>query len=342
MSWQEGEGYDPADEVDGRTQSPTAENDYLSAAADWLVKAEEERDKLADAVLQEGGPEYIPRGGGYVLLYESAARLAELNIRMATACGAYQDRQPRVEMKTGWLTDAVGDTMARVSETLKADVEAHQAETLRPGIDPEPPEDGALWTDDGEYFAFAVFPLEREIQRWLIIKSYTQALKWHNDYPNNFITADTWEGLDGKIGYADDAPLRRPTAAERVAFYGPEPDPTAAIMETHERTTEPEPEEMYSEGAARALERCSKSAEASGKTRTAQWLYACAAASRRGIVDWPPAPAYKGTVVHLDDLEPDLQSLGGEALRKLYESVKRERTRRWYTSPGGAAQWREG
>lgn len=226
MSWQEGDGPDPADEVDGSTNplADYAEGAYLSAAAAWLVKVERARTP------------YLKAADNSFTEFTTADRLAELNIAMATACGAYQDRQPRVEVKQpDWLAPAQpyrlaktpDEVAAEIREHVQAYVEAHQAETLRPGIDPEPPEDGALWTADGEYFAFAAFPLEREIQRWLIIRRYTEALRWHNDYPNNFITADTWEGLDGKIGYADDAPLRRPTAAERAAFYGPEPDPTA-------------------------------------------------------------------------------------------------------------------
>lgn len=214
------------EEVDGSTNplAAYAEEAYLSAAGAWLVRAEEEREKLSDAVLAEGGRDYIPRGGGYVLLFESAARLAELSIRMAGACGTYQTR-----LETGLPRPfrLAPDPAADVRAAVQADVAEHEAATFRPGIDPEPPEEGVLLTTGDGWFAYAVFPLERDIQRWLIIRHYAQALRWLSAGTRPF--AMTWEGLDGTLEYAEHAPPRYPTDVERTAFYGPEPDPTAEV-----------------------------------------------------------------------------------------------------------------
>jgi len=56
-------------------------------------------------------------------------------------------------------------------------------------------------------------------------------------------------------------------------------------------------------------------AEKAGKTRTAEWLRACATAGLNG--SWPDAPAYKGAVVHLADPRPDFADLSSAQLRVL-------------------------
>lgn len=210
MSRQEGEGYDPADEVDGSTNplAAYAEEAYLSAAATWLVTAEE--------ALPEG--DYEDKTAFY-----ARARLAELNIRMAAACGAYQDRQPRVEMKTDWLAPAQpyrlaktpDEVAAKIREQVQADAEAHQAETLRPG-DPEPEGSaGDLWIDAAGDPATMPLPFLYRLyeNQWLWCGRYAQTL---NPHPS--------DGSPWAVA-ADGYTLRRPTAAERTAFYGPEPDP---------------------------------------------------------------------------------------------------------------------
>lgn len=365
--WPEGNGPDSADEVDGSTNplAAYAEEAYLSVAATWLVRAEEEREKLSDAVLAEGGRDYIPRGGGYVLLFESAARLAEVTIAMAMACGTYQTR-----LETGLPRPfrLAPDPAADVRAAVQADVAEHEAATFRPGIDPEPPEEGVLLTTGDGWFAYAVFPLERDIQRWLLIRRYAQALRWLSAGTRPF--AMTWEGLDGTLEYAEHAPPRRPTAEERAAFYGPEPDLVCAccssglvadegidphatvcascdhVVAQHARrvferlvpageawrspvTLEPEPDEMYSEGAARAVERCAKVAESAGKTRTAPWLYEVASRIRAGVTVWPDAPAYKGPVLELEGAYRDqLEEISDKAFETLLDAVLNERVRR--------------
>jgi hypothetical protein len=127
---------------------------YLRAAAGWLTIAEREFEELKDGVLQEGGREYIPRGGGYALLTEGSARLAELNIAMARACGEHRIYmlQRKVPQRYALAEEpearSAEEVQRLVREQLKADDDAHQGETLHPGIDPEPVAEGELWTDD--------------------------------------------------------------------------------------------------------------------------------------------------------------------------------------------------
>lgn len=229
------------DEVDGSTNplAEYAESAYLVAAGEWLSTADRLRTSIVstdpiDEPFEAGITARITKIRDISnFRFESSARLAELNIAMAAACGVYQDRQR--PGKTDWLAPTVpaaaiaktpDEVATEIREQVQADVAAHQAETLRPGIDPEPPEDGALWTADGETFAFSAYPLADGLeQRWLLLRRYVEFLSWQTA-PEPKPSPATWEGLDGKIGYAD-APLRHPTAAERAAFYGPEPDPTA-------------------------------------------------------------------------------------------------------------------
>lgn len=354
MSWQEGDGPDPADEVDGSTNplADYAESAYLSAAATWLVEAEEEREKLADAVLQEGGPEYIPRGGGYVLLFESAARLAELNIRMATACGDYQDRQR--PGKTDWLAPTVpaaasaktlDEVAAEIREQVQADAEAHQAETLRPRADPEPEAEGELWTPadhpkSGEWFAYAT-NAEHGTARWLIVESYAGYLRWRDDVSLEGKSNEpvTWPHL----GDNTRAVFRRPTAAERVAFYGPEPDPTADNAPTP-------PEHACGQYVGDPIPSMVSTCERCGASAAAHLQRGLRNLNGEDPVQLTPdrqdrTPISDGT----------LQALTDAKLEEIRQAVKRETTRRAYDpapqpsgfdqSPrprGGAAQWREG
>jgi len=238
--------------------------DHLDKAENWLALAEEEREKLQDAVLQEGGRDYIPRGGGYVLLFESAKDLAELHRALAQI---YWDTTPQriavspppdlagVErlvnrIRADQLAEPSPDEVAQqIREQVKADEAAHQAVTLRPGVDPEPEEEGSLWTfaepdqAAGEWFWYAVNEArERPRNRWLMVQHYAQVLRWQGEQSTKPIPL-TW----GEIGHDTDgdAVLRRPTDAERAAFYGPEPDPQPAIEETHERTTTPQVADLW-------------------------------------------------------------------------------------------------
>jgi len=62
------------------------------------------------------------------------------------------------------------------------------------------------------------------------------------------------------------------------------------------------------------LPRLAELAEQAGKIRTAEWLHTCAAIPPD---EWPPAPTYKGAVVHLDDPRPDFAAMTKAQLRDL-------------------------
>ena len=118
--------------------------------------------------------------------------------------------------------------------------------------------------------------------------------------------------------------MRRPTHEERTTFYGPEPDPQPAIMDRHAQTTTiPNPLAAVNGPGEEALLRASEFAEIAGKTRTALWLRQCAEASR---VDgtWPDAPAYKGTVVHVENPGPDLEVLDRKTLAMFASTVLKQ------------------
>lgn len=76
-----------------------------------------------------------------------------------------------------------------------------------------------------------------------------------------------------------------------------------------------------------ALITASLLAEVAGKTRTSAWLLDCAAAHRGGT-RWPPAPKYKGSVVHVDNPEPDLEQLDDAGLLELENVIAEHRRRR--------------
>jgi len=201
--------------------------DHLDKAENWLELAEGNRGELVS--LHEGTGTYTEAEDTqrwyFAIMLESAKDLAELHRAMAQTI--YDLTPQRIVVSAP--TPADMDNLAeRIREQVAADEVEHQAATLRPGVDPEPPGDGELWTDDGERFAFSVNSLApgADVHRWMIIDHYAEFLRWRDQ--NERRATHTWEGLDGKIGWADEMPLRRPTAAERTAFYGPEPDPVPA------------------------------------------------------------------------------------------------------------------
>ncbi|MEU7787693.1 hypothetical protein [Amycolatopsis sp. NPDC049159] len=69
------------------------------------------------------------------------------------------------------------------------------------------------------------------------------------------------------------------------------------------------------------LPRLAELAEASGKLRSAEWLRTCATLP---VEEWPPAPAYKGPVVHLDDPRPDFAAMTKPQLRDLRLQIVNE------------------
>lgn len=188
MSWNEGDGPDPT-EVNGPT-NPAAEGDYLSAAANWLAMAEES---------VSGSEERRPE----LLAFSFSARLAELNIALATACGTYQSRQPqRYAIDTTAMRDAL-------AEKIAADAAAHDAVRLT-GSDPEPESsDGDLWIDDENPRKNFPFLYKLGAGRWTWANNYAEVLRGRG-------TGEPWATcLYG--GYV----VRRPTQEEREAFYGP-------------------------------------------------------------------------------------------------------------------------
>jgi hypothetical protein len=79
-----------------------------------------------------------------------------------------------------------------------------------------------------------------------------------------------------------------------------------------------------------ALRRASELAQRAGKERTSAWLRACASVvETEGYgAPWPVAPAYRGPVVHVEDPQPDLQSLNAVELDRLRMAVRLECDRR--------------
>lgn len=86
------------------------------------------------------------------------------------------------------------------------------------------------------------------------------------------------------------------------------------------------------EGARLALIRASAYAKRAGKTRTGPWLRECAnLVAQQGFgsdLPWPPAPAYKGPVVHINLPEQDLREMAEDQLAALLKAVEDEQLRR--------------
>jgi hypothetical protein len=203
VSGNEGNGPDPT-EYTGPA-SPAAEGDYLSAAANWLALAEQD---LRNATIGDAYP------------YAESARLAELNIALATACGTYHDRVPQ--------RFAI-DPAAMIREQLAADVEREQAQELHPATDGAPPNgQGDLWVVDreGPWFVYNVqgmpgAPLS--CTQWLLVRHHSQVLRWRDEQgprPQPM----TWQELPDQ-GITT---LMRPTDKERETFYGAPANPVPA------------------------------------------------------------------------------------------------------------------
>ena len=226
---------------------------YLRQAQHWLELAEGNRSELVDLHHNSGWPaaDKVAEHDHLREMLYTAARLAELNMGMATASGNFDaltllrklnDLGENVEREVK-AEPSPDEVAAKIREQVKADEAAHQAATLRPGADPEPPEEGALWTSSGgEWFVYsvgAIPPQEAagpgagyvEKNRWLSVQHYTEVLRWQAAGSRSLPC------LWGDLPDAGYRTLRRPTAEERVAFYGPEPDPQPAVEEMHERTT---------------------------------------------------------------------------------------------------------
>jgi hypothetical protein len=193
--------------------------EHLDKAENWLMRAEGNRGELID-LRERLGRDHVTDEGMYLKdMMTSAADLAELHRAMAQTINDLTPQRYALEPERA------------VREQLKADAEAHQAQTIRPGADLEPEAEGELWTtgDGWFYYTVSAIPAEEaagpgagyvEKPRWLRVRHYAQVLRWTpGTTPDS--QADTWSDLATYIDM-----LRHPTAEERKAFYGPEPEPT--------------------------------------------------------------------------------------------------------------------
>lgn len=95
------------------------------------------------------------------------------------------------------------------------------------------------------------------------------------------------------------------------------------------------------EAPAETLTRVARCTELAGKERSTAWLLECAQRSGRDEA-WPPAPAYKGAVVHLNDPRPDFAALSDAQLRDLRVQIVTEmHQRRGLPEPVDAPEQRE-
>lgn len=233
--------------------------EHLDAAENYLVIAEDANNAItglhairhAPVQIGEGedepAPDWYDRKQAMSDAFENAAQLGELHRRMAETIW----RQPRE------LT--VFPSMDEMSEHIRAKMAEDEAEyqgaRLRPGIDPEPAEDGALWTIGDGWFYYATEPANgtlapayTEAPRWLLVRHYAQFLRWKDEKGYRPIPA-RWREVGDSVRHdgVEHTTFRRPTAEERTTFFGPEPDPTPApeallVNETagyHPNTGEP-------------------------------------------------------------------------------------------------------
>jgi len=283
-------------------------DEYLLVAKRYLAKAEQVREEVTSGTV---------RGLEARIRFEMARDLAREHREMAEAL---RNSPVTTKVQVAAPTPADVDAMAAaITEQLAADTAAHQAVTLRPGVDDAPPEAGALWTfaepDDcaGEWFWYALTDaLENQPQRWLMVRHYAQVLRWYSEQGTKPIP-HTW----GEIGHDTDGTtvLRRPTAEERARFYGPEPDPAPSTGERW--VTRPVPDGQGGLIDASAAQPAPHAWFPSDPTTMDAWL--------RG-------------------LEPgQLRRLHDEVARAIPVAEGRQRPRdERQSSRPGAEQWREG
>ena len=231
--------------------------DHLDKAENWLALAEGNRSELVS--LHEGTGTYTQVEDAqrwyFSTMMESAKDLAELHRAMAQTINDLTPQRyavgptlhsipaPDIEALREALAEKIDpppspdEVAEKIREQVAADEAEHQATTLRPGVDPEPPSEGELLTTGDGWFFYAVSKAPDWPNRWLMAQHYAQMLRWSSERGAK-PTPLTWS----KLAYVrapgeHEVVLRRPTDAERAAFYGPEPDPQPAIEETHERTT---------------------------------------------------------------------------------------------------------
>lgn len=202
------EPYEPSEipvneeeELRGPTH-PDAEGDYLSAAANWLTLAEQNTQTWQDFRV---GMQDRTDARMTVTVF---ARLAELNIAMANACGGYQYRQRYAAVPQRYAAPMMPPEM---KAAMAADVEREKGIRLIGGMDPEPESsDGDLWIDveppgpDRNPYLYKLGP-----DRWVWARSHAQALR----HRENSAIGGAWYKVVGAHT------VRRPTDEERTAFY---------------------------------------------------------------------------------------------------------------------------
>lgn len=231
---------------------PDPVREHLDKAENWLALAEGNRGELVR--LHKGTGTYTEVEDAqrwyFATMLESAKDLAELHRAMAQTIN---DLTPQRYVLDSMIdveravreqiaaenADYVAAMEKRLAAQLKADDEAHQAVTLRPGADPEPEAEGELWTtgDGWFYYAVASFrtPDDSEAPRWLLVRHYAQVLRWSSEQGAKPMPL-TWSEVGKSRAPGErEVILRRPTAEERAAFYGPEPDPTPLTKECGHR-----------------------------------------------------------------------------------------------------------
>lgn len=223
--------------------TPDPVREHLDKAENWLALAEGNRGELAS--LHEGTRTYTEAEDAqrwyFATMLESAKDLAELHRamaqtindltpqRFATSSEVWARVRAQVEADNADDVKTMGEALA---EKIRSDAAEFDAQTLRPGADPEPEAEGELWTTRDGWFYYAVdrippmLPGMVEKPRWLLARHYAQVLRWSSEQGAKPMPL-TWSEL-GPMALTDKevGTLRRPTAEERAAFYGPEPDPT--------------------------------------------------------------------------------------------------------------------
>ena len=356
---------------------------YLRQAQHWLELAEGNRSELVDLHTDTGWPaaDKVAEHDHLREMLYTAARLAEVNMGMAVASGNFDaltllrklnDLGENVEREVK-AEPSPDEVAAKIRAQVKADEGAHQAATLRPGIDPEPEEAGALWTfaepdqAAGEWFWYAVSKAPDWPDRWLMVQHYAQVLRWQNAQGTK-PTPNTWE----EIGHdtLGETVLRRPTDAERAAFYGPEPDaaptpPEAAPTPPEAAPTPPEAAPTPPEAACDKFvglkqqgpvirmddlcERCGASAQAHVARGLRHLATVGAAADPQPAIEEMHERTTTIPPIRLDDFTnpqgTSLADLADKELENLINSVTDECARRQrengtpWRSPGGAGQW---
>lgn len=302
------------EEIPYESPAETADG-HLAAAENWLVLAEGQRETLEAGTEPHDAADAVASGMQTGLLFSTAATLADLHRKMAETYWGY----PR--------------TLTSVGET--------------PGPACYPPVDG--W--DGKSIVEQDPPCT----------CCAAGLFTGGDAPS--LCADCGHVGDRHNGNApkDDTSPTPPYAAcsdfvfvQPASGRGPLPqdlcDRCGASTQAHidrglrhlaevGAAANPDALEKLNDPALHALLKASIFAQNASKHRTAEWLRACADATRAGA-EWPLAPRYKGPLQDLDALTDNmLGQVRDAAQAEMEERARRDAAGKPWRSPGGAGQW---